>query len=916
MSRRAAVLSFVLVAGLVLSVWFRLRPQDPLASLVPGLDREIARALRDDDDAGLVRLATDCGSWTAIRIYEHLRDALADPDGRDAPRRRAAILPHLERWAGALAAAHELPEYVIDADYWRGLGPAATADLVEHWRGLQGGFGDGSLPADSVKVLLLDHHAAFRAAGHRLGIAQTGYNLGNICLTLGDLAEARRWFAEVLDEARQWGLTAEICDALNSLALFALIEDDTAGEAYLVEALALARRSHLAGRVGRALTVAGIQARDQGRFAGTMDLMEEAVEACGQMGEAWQGLPYLVYLMRFHAGLDDWRQVAVLAPRAEVLLREAENAGADALMIQREGLRLRELRLRLRLQTGDVDAALARYPDLIESARRLPFAEVTYIHDRLVRALLAVDRSDAALAVLPAALAHAEAREQPELLNLLLAEVEANLELGRLDAARAALVRFETVATRQPGWARDLQLDAHALRAILGHREGRPDARAALSAGLAQLAASTAASDGSGLAYLELQRNRLLRRALREVVGEDPEVAYGLELLWRRLPAWLGDRTLPDAFAADPAGLAREFTRARRATLGADRVHLLFTEHRGRVVRWQVDERVLRCDTLAVSAVALQARVDSLIGEAARDPGSAGARVPPSLARQAEALAGLLLPAPWRDGRRPRELLVSGDGALAQLPFGVLDLEAGPGYSPLALTVATATVRDAGGAASRMDADTGVIVADPIVSLRLRRRHPGLTDLAATDGEVDAVNRLLPRATVLCGEAATLPNLQARWQQVAVLYFACHTVRSPESPFRTFLPLSDGAESPLQRAYLDIAEIRRADFSGCQLVVLASCASGAPYVSGRVWAPSLGDAFLDAGAGAALQTLWRVRDEDAARIPALVLSGWRLGGESPVAALAAACRTVMVDPGGRVRHPFGWAAYVVELRDI
>ena len=44
----------------------------------------------------------------------------------------------------------------------------------------------------------------------------------------------------------------------------------------------------------------------------------------------------------------------------------------------------------------------------------------------------------------------------------------------------------------------------------------------------AWLADDLIASDASSLAYLELQRNRLLRQALREIGGTDPLAAYGL----------------------------------------------------------------------------------------------------------------------------------------------------------------------------------------------------------------------------------------------------------------------------------------------------------------------------------------------------------------------------------------------------
>ena len=909
----------VLVAALAILLAWQFWPSpDPLAPLMPTVDPAVRAVLAAGDVTAAMELADHRGHWASVRIYDQLRNALADDHGGDVAQRRLQILPGLSVWAEAIARSYQLPEYRRDAAFWRQAANDTTASLVLRWRDLRMALAAGILPPDSVKVRLLDHAAAFRTMGDRFGAVGANYDLANICLKLGQIDEARTRFGEVLDDGRRWGLAAETCDALNSLALFALVADDSVGADYLVEALSLARRSRLAARAGRALTVAAMGARGEGRFARSMDLLEEAVAVCSQLGEAWQGLPYLLYLMRFHAGLDDWRQVAELMPRAEVLLRESAGAEADPLMIGREGVRLRELQLRLAIHEGRIEEALAEYPQLVADARRQPFAEMAYVCDRQVRALLAVGRPEAALTVLPAALAHAEDRSQPMLLNLLLARAEASLALDRRVATREALERFESVVAGRDNWVGDVRLDACALRAVLEFREGEMTASAHLRAGLGRLAEDVAASDASSLAYLELQRNRLLRGALREMASVDCETAYGAELFWRRLPAWLGASKMPADFVDDPCSLSREFARTRRARLTDGRLHLLFTERGDQVVRWQADAASLRCDTLGASTAELHDRLDAFLADLARDPGDSAAPVPASLAAQAEDLAALLLPPRVFGADRPRQLLVSAEGALALLPFTVLDLAPGTDYAPLAATVDVVRLRDAGPVASTDGVCRGLVVVAPQVSDHLRRRHPGLTDLAATTGEVDRVRILVPDITVLSGADATVARLQATWEDASVLYFACHTVRSPESPYRTFLPLSPGPAngSSLGTPYLDIAGIRTAGLESCRLVVLASCASGAPYVSGRATAPSLGDAFLDAGAGAVLQTLWRVRDDEAAQIPTLVLLHWRVSGEDVVTALAAARRAVMMRSDGQLRHPFGWAAYVLELRDI
>ena len=906
---------------LVLAVVLRLRcHHDAAPSVAPAsLDAAVAAVLAGGDPEAAAALAMDRGHWAATRIYDSLVDTLASAEARSGPDRHAAHLAELSLWAEALAGGYHLPEYRRDAAFWRQASPPVIDAVVARRREVRRDLAPGALPADSVRTRLLAHAAALREAGDRMGCVRADYDLANLCLKLGLIGEARERFGAVLEDARGWNLTAETCDALNSLALFALLEGDPAGADNLKQSLALARRSRLAARAGRALTIAGMEARREGRFAATLDLLEDAVAECGRLGGAWEGLPYLVYLMRFHAGLGDWRQVGDLMPRAGALLNEARAAGADPLMTGRESVRLDELRLRLAIHQGRVDEALARYPDLLADAARQPFAEVAYIGDRQVRALLETGRPDAALAVLPASLDHARRHGQPELPALLLAGAEADLRLGRLDSMRTRLEQVSRLDRARAGRLGDLALDASGLWAQLLHREGRPAAAAdSLRRGLGLLLDDVAGSDASSLAYLELQRNRVLRQALLDIVGDDLHTDYGLRLLWRRLPASFKDAAAAPDLLDHPAAAGRAEARRRQAALGPDRVHLLFDTAGDRVIRWRADAATVCRDTLAVGATELAGELDALLALLGRDPGDADAPVPTDLARLAERLAGRLLPADMLAGALPARLLVSADGALASLPFAVLDVAPGDGFRPLALDVELAQLRDAGPRpAAAAASGAPVLVSDPHLDAELLRRYPGLATLAAADAEAARVRALVPDVTELTGAGATLENLRQVWRQASLLYFGCHTVRSPESPFRTFLPLGAAAGGGLdpQDAYLDIGGIRAAGFAGCRLVVLASCASGAPYVSGQAHAPSLGDAFLDAGAGAALQTLWRVRDDTAAGIPLAVLARCRQDGLDPVAALADARREVMIGPDGAVRHPFGWAAYVLELRE-
>jgi CHAT domain-containing protein len=131
-------------------------------------------------------------------------------------------------------------------------------------------------------------------------------------------------------------------------------------------------------------------------------------------------------------------------------------------------------------------------------------------------------------------------------------------------------------------------------------------------------------------------------------------------------------------------------------------------------------------------------------------------------------------------------------------------------------------------------------------------------------------------------------------------------------PYIAFVPMATAASGRDADAYLELADILGADLSGCELVVLSSCASGAPYVEGHVASPSLGDAFVDAGARAVVGTFWSVRDDAAARVMREFARAYRGRGADAVTALCAARRRLLEEGVS----PHEWAAYAITLGEL
>src|SRR5262249_4210537 len=135
-----------------------------------------------------------------------------------------------------------------------------------------------------------------------------------------------------------------------------------------------------------------------------------------------------------------------------------------------------------------------------------------------------------------------------------------------------------------------------------------------------------------------------------------------------------------------------------------------------------------------------------------------------------------------------------------------------------------------------------------------------------------------------------------------------HIVQDPEVPYVAFIPLAASQPEGGGDAYLELSDIRGTDFSGCRLAVLSGCGSGRGYVAKTATCPSLGDALIDAGVHAVVQTYCDVRDDAAAVLMAGFLDALQ-HGRDPVAALAVAQRDAARDGG----DPAAWSAYSITL---
>jgi CHAT domain-containing protein/Tfp pilus assembly protein PilF len=179
--------------------------------------------------------------------------------------------------------------------------------------------------------------------------------------------------------------------------------------------------------------------------------------------------------------------------------------------------------------------------------------------------------------------------------------------------------------------------------------------------------------------------------------------------------------------------------------------------------------------------------------------------------------------------------------------------------------------------------------------------------LPASRREVAAIARLAG-ADVLSGGAATEAAFRRAAPRRRVLHLATYGVLNKQNPLFSYVALApDGPDDGRLEVHEAFGLHLAAD-----LVVLSACQTGlgsgalADVPAGDDWV-GLTRAFLHAGAGHVVATLWPVDDWATAALMERFYEGYASDGD-PAGALARAQRVLLVQPA--TSHPFYWAGFV------
>lgn len=914
--RRPRIVLVLSVAFVCLGLWLGCTadPSDELLAIAPTLPPELARALATKDVTEVRRALRDAGHVAYARALWQAYESHRDDDVEEFREHEAKLAPFIEVLQAATAAEYPGSEAVLQHAALRKHPIHERLEVVRLMSDIRAMVRDENSPVETREQVVRDLLERARPYADTLDLGDLYGTYANLLPRLNRQADMPYYLRAGIQASLAGGFVTSACQLLGTLGVvYESAGDESAMRECWDQALELARNANN-WQEARILSFYAAHYRSRGQFAVARDLVLQAQDRAGELRAREVELRFLYESLRLFGSLGCWEVVGNSLQRAEVLQRRGRDMWAP-LESETWTARLQQIRARYLAAVESCAPAESLAHDLVRRTERWqPTPPRQEIRLNAARVLLSCGRAREAQHVLERGTDECLSHSMPELLEeYSLEAAHAYFALGDVEQCRHALDAFRAHATAAPSeevvrnWIRHDALDVRvALRTA-----GRAAAVERLGIALERLAQQQRQMGASPESYLALAIADELRELAHLLSDGSAESGYALEMAWRRFRA----RQPRDSAPAPTAGLLSLAAFPPQAPFSGlayqlrtrNVVHCVYDVRDSGIVRWTASERGVTRDTVAMPRSRLQALVDLLATRLA-DRAAPRDSIDADTAQQLHLLAKALLPAEVWSASPSTRLLVSPEGLLCRLPFEALNLS-NTRYEPLLSQRDVAYLR-LWRESSNRDEGEAIVVSRPAYPAGLRRRYSILNEeLKLGTAEAELFRALLPRSIPLVGDSATKGALLERWEQARFLYFACHVVQDPEVPYIAFVPMAAASSGRDADAYLELADILGADLSRCELVVLSSCASGAPYVARHVASPSLGDAFIDAGAHAVVSTFWSVRDDAAARVMREFAREYGGRGSDAVAALSAARRRMMREGAG----PHEWAAYAITL---
>lgn len=552
-----------------------------------------------------------------------------------------------------------------------------------------------------------------------------------------------------------------------------------------------------------------------------------------------------------------------------------------------------------------------------------------------------------------------EAGDRPGLASALARRGEALRDLGRLaEAVKSVDQALEEVETiRRSTGRRDVRLDYfgsrqdyYDLAVDLRMDQGavaealQVDERRRAQELKASLAAAGERGEPAG-ADLRAEEAALEERLVELAAGSgsgsaadagrtDAEIAgvlAELHRVWSTLDATARRQPAPPP----PPALDLE---AYRARLEDETVVLVYAlgEDRGHVWRLAADRPI---EAAGLPGRDELARKVADFVRRARSPSSGDQVIRRRLGAE---LAAILLEPLW-EGEGRRRLVLVPDGPLLGLPFAALpdpgdderflvesrEIVLLPSLTALEMLRQNERQRDRPGRKVAVFADPVFSVEDPRLTghgaetsaapgraeLEERSRSFGVDlfqRLEGTAAEARSLRRRVPGDRVLVAtgfEASRQAFLGLPFSELRILHLATHALADETHPELSTLLLSRfDAEGRPRDGFLRAYEIARLDLP-LELVNLSACETGVGKVVPGEGVLALARAFLDAGTGRVLASLWKVGDTDTATLMSAFYEGYLDRGLTAPAALREAQLSMLARPD--TATPYHWAAFAL-----
>jgi CHAT domain-containing protein len=735
-------------------------------------------------------------------------------------------------------------------------------------------YGDSSV-TDALRAI--ERVAGDHARTRQLAAAHRRFGQAQIRARLNDFRAADSGFVAVMEESppspalRRWSMLGH-GNALiyqrrpddAERTMHALIENGAADRDPAVGARAVSTLGVLRLRHGQ--TESGLEAvRDAARrFArlGERENLGAMVSVEGEVrmlaGDAARGYAGL------HRALVELRRFPSSVWRHNALFLLARAAAADGLT-------------RAAAALEDEDAAVSTASGLAESVAEFRLTRA--------RALWSSGRPDEARAALAAATRAVDTLRSADSRAQFQAELNLTTAMGplRSEPARAYLLLDSVIAFFAP-----LRNPAKLVPAYV--------ARAEAALALERVAAAETDLDSAARMY-DPRRREIAGIPQRALL-----LARAQSVLDRLVMVRLRGGRVSDALEALERGrlsfapvAATGEVAARSSAVGAMQRTVDYTLIGDTLLAWVVTGRDTTLERSVIDRNELLSTIER--ARAGLELGSPAEVIRPELSRLYDWLVRRIEDRFGGDAARPSIAIVT-DEEIGDVPFSALYDERRAGYLVERYATRFATTLHQ---SQRLHGATrpqrALVVASPVVDART---FPGLRPLARAEGEARSIASLYDGSALLVGAAADSAAVASALGDAALLHFAGHAVFDNARPERSFLALAPRGLSASAISALDLRRLRLAVLSACE-TTRSSARSSSGFVG-------LTEAFLAAGAGGVVGSLWRVDDVHADTLMRVFHHGYSRSGDA-AGSLRAAQLALLRSASPELRSPSAWAAF-------